>query len=77
MALIGKIRKNMWLVIVLLALALAGFIIMDMTNANNSGSFGSRTTIGEVAGEKIDYMDFQRAESALYSGCLLYTSRCV
>jgi len=68
MALIGKIRKNMWLVIVLLALALAGFIIMDMTNANNSGSFGSRTTIGEVAGEKIDYMDFQRAESALYSG---------
>ena len=68
MALIGKIRKNMWLVIVLLALALAGFIIMDMTNANNTGSFGSRTTIGEVAGEKIDYMDFQRAESALYSG---------
>jgi len=68
MALIGKIRKNMWLVIVLLALALAGFIIMDMTSANNSGSFGSRTTIGEVAGEKIDYMDFQRAESALYGG---------
>ncbi len=68
MALIGKIRKNMWLVIVLLALALAGFIIMDMTNANNKGSFGSRTIIGEVAGEKIDYMDFQRAESALYSG---------
>ncbi|MBK8627999.1 MAG: SurA N-terminal domain-containing protein [Saprospiraceae bacterium] len=68
MALIGKIRKHMWLVIVLLALALAGFIIMDMTSANNSGSFGSRTTIGEVNGEKIDYMDFQRAEEALYGG---------
>jgi peptidyl-prolyl cis-trans isomerase D len=68
MALIGKIRKHMWLVIVLLALALAGFIIMDMTNAGNSGSFGSRTTIGEVNGEKIDYMDFQRAEEALYGG---------
>ncbi|MBK8668312.1 MAG: peptidylprolyl isomerase [Saprospiraceae bacterium] len=68
MALIGKIRKNMWLVIVLLAVALAGFIIMDMTNASSRGSFGSRTTIGEVAGEKIDYMDFQKAESALYSG---------
>jgi len=68
MALIGNIRKNMWLVIVLLALALAGFIIMDMTSANNRGSFGSRTVMGEVAGEKIDYMDFQRTEQALYSG---------
>ena len=68
MALIGSIRKHMWLVIVLLALALAGFIIMDMTNASNRGSFGSKTVIGEVAGEKIDYMDFQRTEQALYSG---------
>jgi len=58
----------MWLVIVLLAVALSGFIIMDMTNANNMGSFGSRTTIAEVAGQKIDYLDFQRMESALYSG---------
>ncbi len=68
MALIGKIRNNMWLVVVLLALALAGFIIMDMTSGKSSNSFGSRTTMGEVDGEKIDYMDFQRAESALYGG---------
>jgi peptidyl-prolyl cis-trans isomerase D len=68
MALIGKIRKHMWLVIVLLALALAGFIIMDMTSGNNGGSFSNRTTIGEVNGEKIDYMEFQRAEEALYGG---------
>ena len=68
MALIGKIRKHMWLVVVLLALALAGFIIMDMTNGNNGSGMGSKTTIGKVAGEKIDYMDFQRAEEALYSG---------
>ncbi|MFZ1750983.1 MAG: peptidylprolyl isomerase [Saprospiraceae bacterium] len=68
MALISKIRNNMWLVIVLLAVALAGFIIMDMTSGSNGGSFGSKTTIGEVAGQKIDYMDFQRAESALYGG---------
>lgn len=68
MALIGKIRKNMWLVIVLLAVALAGFIIMDMTSAKNRGSFGSRTTIGEIEGQKVDYMDFQRTESALYAG---------
>ena len=68
MALIGKIRNNMWLVVILLALALAGFIIMDMTSGNSSNSFGSKTTIGEVDGDKIDYMDFQRAESALYGG---------
>jgi peptidyl-prolyl cis-trans isomerase D len=68
MALIGKIRQNMWLVIVLLAVALAGFIIMDMQSASNRGGLGSRTSIGKVAGEKIDYMDFQRAESALYGG---------
>jgi peptidyl-prolyl cis-trans isomerase D len=66
MALISKIRKNMWLVIVLLALALAGFIIMDMTSGNNGGGFGQKTTIGEVNGEKIDYMEFQRTEEALY-----------
>ena len=68
MALISKIRKNMWLVIVLLALALAGFIIMDMTSGNNGGSFGQNTSIGEVNGQKIDYMDFQRSEEALYGG---------
>lgn len=56
----------MWLVIVLLALALAGFIIMDMTSGNNGGAFGQKTTIGEVNGKKIDYMDFQRTEEALY-----------
>lgn len=70
MALIGKIRKNMWLVIVLLAVALAGFIIMDMTSASNRGGglFGSSSAIGKIDGKKIDYMDFQKAESALYSG---------
>lgn len=67
MALIGKIRKNMWLVILLLAIALAGFIIMDMTAASTGGGFGSRTTIGEVNGTKIDYLDFQRTEDALYN----------
>ncbi|MBK9255986.1 MAG: peptidylprolyl isomerase [Saprospiraceae bacterium] len=68
MALIGKIRKNMWLVIILLAIALAGFILMDITSSSNRGGFGSQTTIGKVAGQKIDYLDFQRAENALFSG---------
>lgn len=58
----------MWLVVVLLALALGGFIIMDMTSGGSSRSFGSSTTLGKIDGEKIDYMDFQRAEQALYQG---------
>jgi peptidyl-prolyl cis-trans isomerase D len=68
MALIGKIRKNMWLVVVFLAVALAGFIIQDMTNGQSSGLFNNKTTLGSVAGQKIDYFDVQRTEAALYNG---------
>jgi peptidyl-prolyl cis-trans isomerase D len=67
MALIGKIRKNMWLVIVLVAIALAGFIVQDMTNGNSGGMFSNNTTLGKVDGQKIDVFDFQKTESALYS----------
>lgn len=73
MALIGKIRKNMWLVIVLLALALAGFIIMDMTSGG--GSMGNTNTVGEIDGEKVDMMDFQRMEQALYGGGDTYANK--
>jgi peptidyl-prolyl cis-trans isomerase D len=68
MALIGKIRKNMWLVILLVAVSLAGFILQDMTNGNSSGLFNSNTTVGKIGGEKIDILDFQKTEQALYSG---------
>jgi len=68
MALIGKIRNNFWFVLLLLGLALAAFVIMDMMNAGNQGGLGPKQIIGEVAGEKIDYRDFQKAEQALYSG---------
>ncbi len=73
MALIGKIRKNMWLVVILLALALAGFIIMDMTSGG--GSMGGGNTVGVIDGEKIDMMDFQRMESALYGGGDTYANK--
>lgn len=65
MALIGKIRRNSWLLVVMLGLGLGGFIIMDMTS---SGGRGGQTdfTIGKVNKEKIDWMDLQRAERALY-----------
>ncbi len=65
MALIGKIRKNYWLILIVLGLALAAFIMMDMTGA--SGPQGATTlTMGEIDGERIDYRAFQATESAYY-----------
>lgn len=68
MALIGKIRNNFWFVLLVLGLALAAFVIMDMVNAGNQGGIGPKQIIGEVAGQDIDYTEFQKAEQALYAG---------
>ncbi len=68
MALIGKIRKNMWLVFIVIGFALAGFVIMDMVSASQQGGVAGATTIGKVNGTKLDYRDFSTAESSLYSG---------
>ena len=67
MALIGKIRNNFWFVLLVLGLALAAFVIMDMVNAGNQGGLGPKQIIGEVAGSEIEYQDFQRTEQALFS----------
>lgn len=67
MALIGKIRKNFWFVLLLLGLALAAFIVMDMMTASNRGGLGPEQIIGKVAGKKIAYNDFQKAEQSLFS----------
>ena len=66
MALIGKIRKNFWFVLLLLGFALAAFIIMDMTSAGNRAA--SNPSIGKVAGETISYTDFNKSESGLFQG---------
>ncbi len=65
MALIGKIRNNSWIIIVMLALGLGGFIVMDMVSAG-AKSGGNQFTIGEVNGEKLDWNEFQRTERILY-----------
>jgi peptidyl-prolyl cis-trans isomerase D len=65
MALISKIRKNSWLLIVMLALGLGGFVAMDMVSAGSRAS-GNEFTIGEINGEKLDWNEFQRAERILY-----------
>ncbi len=78
MALISKIRKNSWLMIIMVGLGLGGFIIMDMVSGQQS-IFGSQrmSTLGEVNGRKIDMGEFNRAESILYnnSGSDIYSRR--
>ncbi len=66
MALISKIRKNSWLLVVLIGLGLAGFIIMDMTSGQQSAFGSSQFTVGEVEGQKVDWNQFNRVEQLLY-----------
>ncbi len=77
MALIGKIRKNFWFVLILLGLALAAFILMDMTSAGNAGGAATSLTMGSVGGKKIDYRAFQTTEQAYYrnSGTDAFSTR--
>ncbi|MFN7116840.1 MAG: peptidylprolyl isomerase [Saprospiraceae bacterium] len=64
---ISKIRKYIWVVVVLMALALAGIVIQDMVSGQQSLFGGAPTTLGKVDGEKIDWNDFARTEDLLYS----------
>jgi len=69
MALIGTIRKNFWFVLILLGLALAAFILMDMTSAPSlGGGAPGQMTMGEVNGEKLDFREFQITENVLFNG---------
>ena len=65
MALIGKIRNNMWLVFVIIGLATVSFILMDAM-----GSGGGPTTVtpvGVIDGEKVTNIEFERAYQTLFS----------
>ncbi len=68
MALIGKIRQNFWLVLIVLGLALASFVIMDIMGSRNAGGLFNQTTVGQVGDTKIEYSDFSRAENTIFSG---------
>jgi peptidyl-prolyl cis-trans isomerase D len=66
MALIGTIRKNSWILVVMLGLGLGGFIIMDVSSAGGRGG-QAQFSVGEVNGEAIDWIEFQKAQEALYT----------
>jgi peptidyl-prolyl cis-trans isomerase D len=64
MATLEKIRRRSVLLLIIIAVALLAFIVGDaLTNSRNI--FGNRTTVAEVGGTKIDYMDYQNKRSEL------------
>ncbi len=66
MALIGKIRNNMWFVFVLIALATVAFILMDAMGPGGGG-VSPNTPIGSIGGNKIKQMDFERSYQSLFA----------
>jgi len=58
MALIGKIRKNSWLLIAMIGLGLAAFIMMDMFGGERSFMGAGRNSMGKIAGETVDMKEW-------------------
>lgn len=67
MALLGAIRNNRWILIVLMSLALGGFILMDIiTNAQRYSS-GDVNMMGKVEDVEIKRTDFDMYEKLIYT----------
>ncbi len=66
MALIGTIRKNTWILVVLIALGMGGFIIQSVVSGSKRYASGGQFTLGKVNGKKIDVREFEQAEGILY-----------
>ncbi len=57
-----------WVMIVMVGLALGGFIIMDIMTGKGSLWGNSQSVMGSIEGEKIDIREFNSTEQMLYSG---------
>lgn len=66
MALIGKIRKNSWILVVMVALGVGGFILMDIMTSNGPGQATTRTALGKINGQKIEQQQFEQIYDAMY-----------
>ena len=66
MALIGKIRNNMWAVFIIIALALLSFILMDAMGPGGGGP-SVNTSVGEIAGQKVSNNEFESAYRTLFN----------
>ncbi len=67
MALIGKIRNNMWFVFVLIALATGAFILMDAMGPGGGGGGNPNSPIGVIGDTKIKQMDFEKSYQILFA----------
>ncbi len=57
MALIGRIRKHSALLVILIGVAIAGFVLQDLFRKGGRGS-GQADSFAKIAGEKLSKMDF-------------------
>ena len=67
MALIGTIRKNGWILIALMTLALGGFILMEIISNAQRNSAGDVNTLGKVNGAEIKRSEFEDYEKLVYA----------
>ena len=67
MALIGTIRKRGWILIVLMALALGGFILMDIMSNSQRYSAADVNSLGKVGEAEIKRSEFDTYEKLVYS----------
>lgn len=67
MALIGTIRKNGWILIVAMALALGGFILMDVMSNSQRYNAADVNTLGKVNGKEIKRNEFENYEKLIYT----------
>jgi len=67
MALIGTIRKNGWILIAAMALALGGFILMDVVSNTQRYSAADVNLLGKVGDTEIKRSEFETYEQLVYS----------
>ncbi|MFN0215002.1 MAG: peptidylprolyl isomerase [Saprospiraceae bacterium] len=67
MALIGTIRKRGWILIVLMTLALGGFMMMDMDACSQRYSAADVNSLGKVGEKEIARSEFETYEKLVYS----------
>ncbi len=67
MALIGTIRKNGWILIVLMILALGGFILMDVISNAQRYQAGDINMLGKVNGKEIKRAEFDNYQGLIYT----------
>ena len=66
MAMIQKIRKNTWILFLVIGLALAAFVLMDATGSS-AGLATNDLSVVDVNGQTVDIRELQQAEQILYA----------